>query len=251
MLYLISPAKTLQTHPPQLALELSEPLFAQQAHDLHARFFTHTSIEQLASRLSVSTKIATQVASYATLWTPTPNAKQALPALLTFQGDVYKGLNAAAWDEQTILASQQQLLILSGLYGILRPLDKIMPYRLEMGRTLPEGGTPCLFWKKTLTSWLANKQPSSLINLASQEYASAIDWNALNTPVITPLFKDYKNGTFKTISFYAKKARGKMVAWSLQNQLTHPEQLCAFNQDGYAYAKEYSTPQRPVFLRKN
>ena len=180
------------------------------------------------------------------------NAKQ---ALLAFKGDVYTGLNAETFTEDDFEFAQQHLRILSGLYGVLRPLDLIQPYRLEMGTKLTndKGKNLYEFWDKKPTQAL-NKQLTSLdsstvINLASNEYFNAIDKSGLKANIITPVFKDYKNGKYKIISFYAKKARGLMSAYIVKNKLQEPSQIKEFNVDGYNFEPQGSTENEWLFLR--
>jgi cytoplasmic iron level regulating protein YaaA (DUF328/UPF0246 family) len=180
------------------------------------------------------------------------NAKQ---ALLAFKGDVYTGLNAETFTEDDFEFAQQHLRILSGLYGVLRPLDLIQPYRLEMGTKLTndKGKNLYEFWDKKPTQAL-NKQLTSLdsstvINLASNEYFNAIDKSGLKANIITPVFKDYKNGKYKIISFYAKKARGLMSAYIIKNKLQEPSQIKKFNVDGYYFEPQGSTENEWLFLR--
>ena len=180
------------------------------------------------------------------------NAKQ---ALLAFKGDVYTGLNAETFTEDDFEFAQQHLRILSGLYGVLRPLDLIQPYRLEMGTKLinDKGKNLYEFWDKKPTQAL-NKQLTSLdsstvINLASNEYFNAVDKSALKANIITPVFKDYKNGKYKIISFYAKKARGLMSAYIIKNKLQEPSQIKKFNVDGYYFEPQGSTNNEWLFLR--
>lgn len=179
----------------------------------------------------------------------------ASPAVLLFQGDVYLGLRADLWRPADYQQAQGQLRILSGLYGLLRPLDLIQPYRLEMGTKLKVGRVANLyqFWQAEITQalneQLAENKTQVLLNLASNEYAKSIDYSNLKADVVTPKFKDWKNGEYKMIGFFAKKARGMLASWCIQNKVTDINALSEFNGGGYAYSTE-STPHQPVYLRR-
>jgi cytoplasmic iron level regulating protein YaaA (DUF328/UPF0246 family) len=180
-------------------------------------------------------------------FTPT-NAKQ---AIYTFSGDVYDGLSAATLESKAITFAQDHLRILSGLYGLLRPLDLIQPYRLEMGRPLATAKTKNLYgyWRETITTALNAMQGDLLVNLASREYSKAVDPRALNKQIVSPVFKDEKKGAFKVISFYAKKARGAMARYIVENQIVDLEGLLSFSSGGYCFNPELSTDNAPTFTR--
>jgi len=176
--------------------------------------------------------------------------------VLAFKGDVYTGLDAEKFSEQEFLYAQEHLRILSGLYGVIRPLDLIQPYRLEMGTQLKNelGNNLYDFWGSTITEQL-NKQlkklkSDSILNLASNEYFKSVKTKELNAQIVAPAFKDWKNGQYKMISFFAKKARGVMSAWVIKNQIEDLERLRKFRGNGYRYSAKESTPEKPVFLRK-
>jgi cytoplasmic iron level regulating protein YaaA (DUF328/UPF0246 family) len=193
-------------------------------------------------------------ANWHTPFTP-ENAKQ---ALFAFKGDVYLGLDADRFSAADITFAQKHLRILSGLYGVLRPLDLMQPYRLEMGRKFASGKANSLyeFWGERLTQFLNDElaqhkgKSRVLINLASNEYFNSIKPKALDASIITPVFKDFSGGKYKIVSFYAKKARGEMAAYIIQNRLKDPEALLNFDVNGYAFSAADSTPDSPVFLRK-
>lgn len=178
------------------------------------------------------------------------NAKQ---AVFAFKGDTYVGLDAETLNEKTIHYAEDHLRILSGLYGLVRPLDLIQPYRLEMGTNFPCGKSKNLyeFWKETITQQLNEllEKEKVLINCASNEYFKAVDTKKLNATIITPAFKGNKDGEFKMISFYAKKARGMMARYVLENRIEDPKDLLGFNLDGYKYNKKLSSELEPVFTR--
>ena len=178
----------------------------------------------------------------------------ARPAIYTFSGDVYQGIDVFSMNQKEVNALQNQLHILSGLYGILKPLDLIQAYRLEMGTSLAIGTHNNLygFWKNTLTAHLNEQMEASeiLVNLASNEYFSALNSKELNMQVVSPVFKDWKNDKLKIISFYAKKARGLMVRYAIQNNIQDLEGILGFNLEGYAYSPdETKDPMTPVFVR--
>jgi hypothetical protein len=176
--------------------------------------------------------------------------------MLVFKGDVYQGLQAEDLSKAEMKFAQKHIRILSGLYGILRPLDVMKPYRLEMGTKLEtsEGKNLYEFWgnkvQDNVLEELKNQKSDLLINLASKEYFTVLGKLPEDVNVVTPTFKDYKNGKFKIISFYAKKARGMMARWIIENKITDFEKLSGFNVDGYKYSKAESTATTPVFLRK-
>ena len=173
-----------------------------------------------------------------------------------FNGDVYQGLDAASLSTKQLQFAQQHLRILSGLYGVLRPLDLMLPYRLEMGTKLANAAGKDLyaFWQQQITDNL-NRQLTELnagvlLNLASQEYFKAVKPKMLQARVITPVFKDFKNGQYKIISFFAKKARGLMARYVIEQQLTDPKSITDFNLAGYQYSQQDSSADKPVFLRQ-
>ena len=177
--------------------------------------------------------------------------------MLVFKGDVYQGLQAEDLNNAEMKFAQKHIRILSGLYGILRPLDLMKPYRLEMGTKLEtsEGKNLYEFWgdkvQKNVLNELKVQRSDLLINLASKEYFTVLGKLPEDINVVTPTFKDYKNGNYKIISFYAKKARGLMAKWIIQNKVTNFEDLSGFDVDGYKYSKAESTVTVPVFLRKS
>ena len=177
--------------------------------------------------------------------------------MLVFKGDVYQGLEADTLSKSEISFAQKHIRILSGLYGILRPLDLMKPYRLEMGTKLKtsEGKDLYEFWgdkiQKNILNDLKKQKSDLIINLASKEYFSVLGKMPEYINVVSPTFKDYKNGKYKIISFYAKKARGTMARWVIQNKVKDFEDLINFDLDGYKYSKAESTTSTPVFLRKS
>ena len=178
------------------------------------------------------------------------------PALFVFQGDVYQGLQADTFNKKDISFAQKHLRILSGLYGELRPLDLIKPYRLEMGTKLKniKGKNLYEFWgtkvQENILKELKSNKSSLIVNLASKEYFSVLGKMPHDVNVVSPVFKDFKNGQYKLISFYAKKARGYMSNWIIKNRITDSNDLKLFNAEGYKFSKSESTETEPVFLRK-
>lgn len=254
MLILLSPAKTLDFETAPTTEIATLPSFLEESQLLINQLQT-LSVQEIASLMKLSDKLAAlNVARYQSWQQPFPEgaSKQ---ALLAFKGDVYTGLEAETLSEHSLKYADKHLRILSGLYGLLRPLDKILPYRLEMGTSLTNlrGKNLYEFWGNQITDCI-NQQlqetgQSVVINLASQEYFKAVKASQLKAKLISPEFKDEKNGQYKIISFYAKKARGMMARYIIENQIESSEQLCNFDTQGYRYDATSSTPEKPVFLR--
>ncbi|MGO2382523.1 MAG: peroxide stress protein YaaA, partial [Halomonas sp.] len=232
MLSVISPAKTLDFETPSTTHQVTQPGFLTESQAL-IDILRDYSPQQISELMGISDKLAGLNAARFAEWEPPFSLENAKPAAQAFQGDVYTGLEAQTFSDADNRFAQQHLRILSGLYGLLRPLDLIQAYRLEMGTKLSNqaGKDLYAYWKPTLTNALAQAITESgskvLVNLASNEYFKAVDAKKLNARVITPVFKDEKNGTFKIISFYAKKARGLMSAWIIHQQVNDPEALTA------------------------
>lgn len=255
MLFVLSPAKKLDFDTPATAVDPSQPSFTDAAGVL-IEIMREKTPAQVASLMSISDKLAVlNVARYAA-WHAKHTAKNSKPAILAFNGDVYDGLDASTLKKSQLNWAQQHLLILSGLYGVLQPLDWMQPYRLEMGTSLPnpKGKDLYAFWTETVTGVLqkrmAKEKTPVLINLASQEYFKVIDTKKLGVPVVQCVFEDYKNGKYKMVSFYAKRARGLMARYAIENKITTPEGLKDFSAEGYAYSPAASTSERWVFRRK-
>ena len=256
MLFLLSPAKSLDyetpldpQHPP------TPPLFVKQSKELIALLRTYSPL-QISELMSLSDALsALNVARYQA-WSTRATVKNARQAVLAFDGDVYGGLDARSLRSEDLAWAQDHVCILSGLYGVLRPLDLMQPYRLEMGTRLAnaQGRDLYHFWGTQIADYLNTRLRSDIspvvINLASQEYFKAVDTKALKARVVECVFEDYKNGQYKIISFFAKRARGLMARYAVIHQLVKPEQLRAFNVDGYAWNAAHSTPERMVFRRK-
>lgn len=256
MLCLLSPAKTLNLKPQSRDLPWQKPRLLPQAAELAALLQPY-SPAQLADLMGISLELAVlNVGRFQAWHAHYGPADGALPALQMFAGDVYEGLQVAHWSAQDWTYGEAHVRVLSGLYGLLRPTDAILPYRLEMGTALTHArgrGLP-VFWRPHLTALLqADMQAAGahhLLNLASEEYFKAVDGAALGYPVISPVFQDWKNGQYKIISFYAKRARGLMARYMVQQQVTDPLQLQDFALEGYAYCEQASSAMRPVFRRR-
>src|SRR5690606_13037781 len=210
---------------------------------------------QIAELMYLSDKLAGLNAARFASWHPDFTLDNAKQALLAFKGDVYTGLQAEDFSEADFEFAQDHLRMLSGLYGILRPLDLMQPYRLEMGTKLPNarGKDLYAFWGERISHWLndalAAQGDDILLNLASNEYFSAVKRKALNARIIDTEFRDLKNGQYKIISFYAKKARGLMARYVIKERISDIEQLKAFDYQGYYYSAEQSGADKLVFLR--
>jgi cytoplasmic iron level regulating protein YaaA (DUF328/UPF0246 family) len=252
MKIVISPAKSLNFEK-QLPTELhTEPLFLKESRLVH-KVLKDKKPNDLSILMSISDKLADLNWKRNQDWKTPFTVSNARPAIYTFDGDVYIGLDAYSIPEKKIAVLQDRLRILSGLYGLLKPLDLMQAYRLEMGTKLPIGESKNLyeFWKPIVTKELNNEleEGELFVNLASIEYFLAIDVKALKVPVITPEFKDYKNGKLKIISFFAKKARGMMVRYIIDTDSQTIEDLKGFNYDGYQFDANLSKGTHLVFTR--
>lgn len=256
MLTVISPAKTLDYESPlPVGLAPTRPDFLADSAEL-IDILREYSPSQVASLMSLSDKLAALNVARFQSWQPDYAEPDARPALFAFKGDVYTGLDVERLLATDLDRAQQHLRILSGLYGLLRPLDLMLPYRLEMGTELVNSRGKQLydFWGDRITlalnQALAEQGDEVLINLASNEYFRAVQTKKLKASIFTPQFKDEKNGQFKMISFFAKKARGRMAAWLLQNDVRKPEDLRDFAVDGYQFNNALSSGQTLVFTRR-
>ncbi|MEO6698869.1 MAG: peroxide stress protein YaaA [Paraperlucidibaca sp.] len=256
MLIVVSPAKTLDYETPLPAFVTpTQPHYISEASELIDVLKSKPPAE-IASLMSLSDKLASLNVLRYNDWQPSFSSPDARPALFAFKGDVYTGLDVSRFSADDLKQAQEHLRILSGLYGLLRPLDYMRPYRLEMGTDLanPRGKNLYEFWGDRLTeavnAAMAEQGDKVLINLASQEYFRAIQPKKLNGRLITPQFRDEKNGQFKIISFFAKKARGRMAAWLIQERISTPEALLDYSVDGYRYDAGLSRSDAPVFTRR-
>jgi len=255
MLMVISPAKTLDYESPLATRRFTQPALLDESQKLIA-IARQLSPAQIGSLMHISDKLALLNAGRFNDWQPDFTPDNARQAILAFKGDVYTGLQAETFSEDDFDFAQRHLRMLSGLYGLLRPLDLMQPYRLEMGIKLanPRGKDLYSFWGDTLTlalnEALVAQGDDVLINLASDEYFKSIVPKQLKGRMIKPVFLDEKNGKFKVISFYAKKARGLMSRYIIQQRLTQPEQLKKFDVDGYFYDAGSSSDSELVFKRR-
>jgi cytoplasmic iron level regulating protein YaaA (DUF328/UPF0246 family) len=255
MLALISPAKTLDYETALPSSNFTQPRLLDQSEQL-IEVCRELSASQLASLMSVSEKIAQLNVARFQDWQTEFDLANARQAIFAFKGDVYTGLDAYALNDAQLDFAQQHLRMLSGLYGLLRPLDLMMPYRLEMGTKLhnPRGSNLYEFWGKRITDLIQQdlQQANSniLLNLASDEYYKAVKESALDAQIVKPVFLDQKNGKYKVISFYAKKARGLMARFVIEQQIQQVEDLKAFNSEGYYFDAENSNVKELVFKRE-
>ena len=254
LMMVISPAKTLDFEQPSTTEIATEIRFPEESSAL-IDLLRHCTVADLRGMMSISSQLAElNVQRFSDWQWPMPEGKSK-QAIFAFQGDVYTGLDANSLTEMQVQQAQRQLRILSGLYGLLRPLDKILPYRLEMGTPLSNerGRNLYQWWGDQITELLTNDMEQEgarvLVNLASNEYFKAINKSRLPTAVVTPEFRDYKNGQYKIISFFAKKARGMMVRYILEHGIDRVDGLKTFNVAGYRYDPQRSDEKRICFLR--
>lgn len=254
MLMVISPAKTLDFETPPTTKRYTQPEFLDHSQELINQLRDMTPA-QIGELMHLSDKLSGLNAARFGSWNPAFTPKNAKQALLAFKGDVYTGLDADTLSGPDLTYAQKHLRMLSGLYGLLRPLDLMQPYRLEMGTKLANarGKDLYAFWGDRISEWLneALKEQGDdvLLNLASNEYFSAVKRPALNARVIETEFRDQKNGQYKIISFYAKKARGMMTRFVISERISKPKDLTQFDAHGYRYSKGLSSPDKLIFLR--
>ncbi|BBM01365.1 peroxide stress protein YaaA [Microbulbifer sp. GL-2] len=254
MLIVISPAKTLDYESEIPELETTQPDFLKESAAL-IKELRELSPQQISSRMIVSDKLGILNYDRFQAWKRPFTVRNSRPALLAFKGDVYTGLDAQSMAKRDFNYAQKHLRMLSGLYGLLRPMDLMQPYRLEMGTKFENSRGKNLyeFWGKQITEAL-NKQLHSLksrelVNLASNEYFKSVKPKELDAEIITPHFKDLKNGEYKMISFFAKKARGMMSRWAIDQRVKKAEQLKGFDVAGYEFNPEMSSERDWIFTR--
>lgn len=255
MLFLLSPAKALDYETPPVTQTFTQPLFVPQAAEL-IEVLRDKSPQDIAELMDLSDQLAgLNVARYQA-WRPEFDTRNAKQAVLAFNGDVYEGLEAKTLDEAALGWLQQHVCILSGLYGVLRPLDLMQPYRLEMGTRLvtAKGKNLYQFWGAQIAQYLNERALAEVspvvVNLASEEYFKSVDRKSLKPAVVSCVFEEYKGGKYKVISFNAKRARGLMARWAVLHKAKKPEDLLAFDSEGYAFDQAASEPDRLVFRRK-
>jgi len=251
MLVIISPAKSLNLDPQQQTEKYSIPEFIEESEYL-VKKLKKLSPQKIGNLMNISPDLADlnhqRFADWSTPFTPN-NAKQ---SLLSFSGDVYRGINTQDFSESDLQFAQDHLRILSGMYGLLRPLDLMQPYRLEMGtkfKVTPKLKNLYKFWDGKITEVLNELSGDVLINLASNEYFKAVHSKSFKGRVVTPQFKDWKNGEYKTIMTFAKLARGYMTRYIIKNRITKAEDLLGFDENAYVYNPKLSTEDQPVFTR--
>lgn len=253
MKIVISPAKSLDYQSQLPTEKFTEPLFLEEAMRIQ-KVLSKRKPRSLAKLMDISMDLAEVNWQRNQDFGPPFNPENARQAVFAFSGDVYRGMDAYKLSTNKIDLLQENLRILSGLYGVLRPLDLIQPYRLEMGTSLRIGRKKNLyeFWKKTVTTYLNSelKDDELFVNLASNEYFNVIDKKVLKVPVITPIFKDWKNDKLKVLSFFAKKARGEMVRYIVDTNAKTLDDLKGFDYEDYIFSQEHSLKaNEPVFIR--
>lgn len=254
MLLIISPAKKLDFDSIAQTDKFTQPDFLDQSQQLIDTLLPYTS-EDLEKLMKLSSNLAELNHQRYLDWNLPFNPQNAKQAISTFKGDVYTGLNIESFDDEQLDFCQDHLRILSGLYGLMRPLDLMQPYRLEMGTKLENSRGKNLyeFWENRITDainqQLKDSKSKHLVNLASQEYFKSVNPKLVEAPIITPIFKEQKNGQYKIISLLAKRARGMMSAYILKNKLSDVEQIKDFKEAGYSYNEELSKGNEWVFTR--
>lgn len=252
MLTLLSPAKSFDFESPAHTTLSSQPDFGTESARLIKKVGTFSK-KKLGELMSISDELAALNVARYQQWSPDPSPDTTKQAVLTFNGEAYRGLSATEMDDQDLQFAQKHLRILSGLYGVLRPLDMIQPYRLEMGTKLKYYSYKNLyeFWGDKITKRLNDDLDGAewVINLASTEYYKAVKESKLKASVITPIFKDFSNGGYKVLMTYAKNARGAMANYIIKNKITNPELLKGFDENGYAFDTAQSEGNNWVFAR--
>jgi len=254
MITLVSPAKKLDFSNTDILSQFSQCDFLKKSQILIDET-KNMSISELKTLMKISDKLAEINRERFKQWSTPFTKENAKQAILSFKGDTYIGLNAETFSNKDFEYAQDHFRILSGLYGILRPLDLIQPYRLEMGTKLenPNGSDLYGFWSdqiaKKLNNTLKDHASKVILNCASVEYFKSVDTNTLDATIVSPIFKDVKNGQAKIISFFAKKARGMMARFIIQNRIDKVDDIIKFNDAGYTYQPKESTPNNPLFTR--
>jgi len=254
MIIVVSPAKTLYDKSPILLETYSEIEFLQEAEKIMS-VLKKKKPAQISKLMDISPKLAELNFQRFQAWQPVFTPENSWQAVLMFNGDVYQGLKAETFSDNEFAVAQEKLRILSGLYGLLKPLDRIRPYRLEMGTSLPVARKKDLydFWKTKITAKLneelAQHDQRILVNLASNEYFSAVDAKKVKARIITPAFKENKGGKYQMVSFFAKRARGLMSRFIILNNIADPEEIKAFDLEGYYFNSQLSGENDWVFTR--
>jgi cytoplasmic iron level regulating protein YaaA (DUF328/UPF0246 family) len=256
MILVISPAKTLDFESENISPQYSIPESLEKSEKIVNKL-KKMSVKKIGELMSISKDLSKLNQERYLEWDTNFNSENGKPAIQAFKGDVYVGLDVQSFTQEDLGFANEHLRILSGLHGVLRPLDLIRPYRLEMGTKLPVLRKKNLYeyWQDEVTErvngFLEDVSSDYLINLASDEYFNVINTKKLKAAIIKPSFKDYKNGQYKVLSFFAKKARGMMSAFIIKNRITNPEDIKGFNADGYSFNAELSNDTEWVFTRNN
>ena len=254
MLVCVSPAKALDFSPLERSVDVHAPRFLAQS-DVLGEVAKKCTRRDFKSLMKLSDALSDLTYQRFQHFAPHATDRERKAALFAFNGDTYRGLDAASMSDETVRYAQGHLRILSGLYGVLRPLDEIEPYRLEMGIRLanPEGKDLYSFWRETVTASLsaelAEQEHAVLVNCASVEYFKVVDPKRLAGRIVTPVFKEERGGVAKIVSFHAKRVRGRMARYIVENKVTFVEGITEFHEDGYIYRPKLSEPDQPVFTR--
>ena len=254
MIIILSPSKTIKQSDIKEVSDYSLPIFQSKSEKLVNKI-KKLKPKEIASLMNVSSKLAEQTYDKFQFWNSYHSLDNSKQAILSFRGEVYTGLDANTLSDSELLFAQRHLIILSGIYGVLKPLDLIQPYRLEMATKLSilKHNNLYSYWSSSITTELKNKLVESnnnvLINLASEEYSKVINLKIINTRVVTPIFKENKNGIYKVVSVYAKKARGLMTRYIIENSTDIPENIKLFNEEGYYFNNELSSEDEYIFTR--
>jgi cytoplasmic iron level regulating protein YaaA (DUF328/UPF0246 family) len=255
MLMVLSPAKSLDYESSTIAVKATKPRWMAESSKLVGQLRS-LDPDQLSALMAISEPLAQLNYERYKVWSEKPKASALRPAIFAFDGDVYDGLRARELDPEQIGWAQDHVRILSGLYGVLRPLDHLQAYRLEMGTRMANerGKDLYAFWGSTLAASLdqdlRGHRCKMLVNLASEEYFSAVQQQHLKARVLHIVFQEAKTGPYKVVSFSAKRARGAMCRWAIEHQVEEPEALKSFDRDGYQYCPDVSEPLRWIFRRK-
>ena len=255
MLFILSPAKSLDYDTPPQVKTHTQPMFSRQSAELIDVLKTKTP-QDISRLMKLSDALSGLNVGRFQAWSKKFTVKNSKQSVLAFNGDVYEGLAAKTLNASQLDWAQAHLCILSGLYGVLRPLDLMQPYRLEMSTTLAteKGSNLYQFWGSQISDYLNQRAAAEtspvIVNLASEEYFKAVDLKALKAPVVNCVFEDYKNGKYKIISFHAKRARGLMARYAIEKRAATVQKLESFNVEGYAFVRGESKPDRLVFRRK-
>ena len=255
MIVIVSPAKKLNLDNEKIPdIAKTKPRFESDAKKL-AKIGAEKSEGEIAKLMHISEKLSEGAANWFATFSSKETAADAKPAAFMFSGDTYVGLDIRTMDKKSLKQAQNRLLIISGLYGVLRPFDVIRPYRMDMGTRLenPKGKNLYQYWgdkvSKSVAAQAAETKSKAVINLASKEYFSVLDKDKLGVPVITPLFKEIQDGEIRTLGLFAKRARGAMARWIMENNIKKPEDIKSFNLGGYKFQPGASNETELTFAR--